>query len=651
MPRLSTQQKVLLVATVLVAALYWSGLSGPFLFDDFENFKPIAQWLQGDASFSEVVFGHQSLVFARPVAMASFLLNASVGGAEAFYFKLGNLLIHLGCGWLIWALCRRLLRLDARLQPLAETLSVLIAILWLVHPLHVSTVLYAVQRMTQLGTLFALASVLAYLAGRQRLATQRPVAYLLLFAAFPLLLLAGVLSKQHAAVAPALCLVIELAYHRRLVPGPKAPTAAFFSLFLGLPLLGLVALFAVRPGLLLAGYADYDFTLAERLLSEPRALVDYVGQILFPRTPRMGLYTDDFVVSRSLFEPISTVYSIAILGGVSVAAIALRRRAPTFFAGWFLFLAAHGVESTFLPLDIYFEHRNYLPMVGLLLSVIGLLGLLPAPLDTNVLTPKQLGMFTATAIVLVLSFATLGRVLVWSNQEAIIAQGLEHHPNSLRALLDKAALAQRAQRFDTYMEVMESLKASTIPRHRMLGNLYSLSIDCIRRQDSDPAYLSAAARNAGPRVTLAELLAFRVVAQEIQRRQGCGAITNTGVAQTIDQVLAATPTQSDAMQPKVLMRILAAELYMRDGKWPEAATQAALAWQPGADPSIGAQLGRIYMQQGRLDEASRTLEEVGARIKCHNASDRSNFEALWQSLQSLRTATGNAPAPSPIGCR
>lgn len=650
MPRLSTQQKVLLVATVLVAALYWSGLSGPFLFDDFENFKPIAQWLQGDASFSEVVFGHQSLVFARPVSMASFVLNASIGGAEAFYFKLGNLLIHLGCGWLIWALCRRLLRLDTRLQPLAETLSVVVAVVWLLHPLHVSTVLYAVQRMTQLGTLFALASVLAYLAGRQRLATQRPAAYLLLFVAFPLLLLAGVLSKQNAAVAPALCLVIEWAYHRRLTPAPRAPTVAFFSLFLGLPLLGIVALLALRPEMLLAGYADYDFTLAERLLSEPRALMDYVGQILFPRTPRMGLYTDDFVVSRGLFDPISTLYSIAFLASVSIAAIVLKHRAPTFFAGWFLFLAAHGVESTFLPLDIYFEHRNYLPMAGLLLSVVGLLGLLPAKLNTNVLTPKQLGMFTAGAIVLVFSFATLGRVLVWSNQESIISQGLEHHPDSLRALLDKAALAQRAERFDTYKEAMESLKASTSPRHRMLGNLYSLSMDCIRKQDSDPAYLTAAAREASPRVTLAELLAFRVIAQEIGRRQGCGAITNSEVARTMDQILAATPTQPEAMQPKVLMRILAAELYVRDSRWPEAAVQAELAWQPGADPSIGAQLGRIYMQQGRLEEAGHTLVEVAGRIKCHNSSDRTNFEALWQSLQSLKASTGSVPVPSPVSC-
>ena len=644
------QQRILLLATVLVAALYWTGLSGPFLFDDFENFKPVAKWLEGSASTGEVIFGYQSLLFARPVSMASFLVNAAIGGPEAFYFKLGNLLIHLGCGWLVWALCRRLLMLDSRLAPTADFLSVFVAIVWLVHPLHVSTVLYAIQRMTQLGSLFALLAVLAYLAGRQRLTTRRPVAFLLLFLVFPLFVVAGILSKQNAAVAPALCLAIEIAYQQRLSPARK-PLLAFFAVFLALPMLGLTAILISKPHLLLAGYADYDFTLAERLLSEPRALVDYIGQILFPRTPRMGLYTDDFPISRSFLDPASTAYSALLLVAVSVAAIVLRKRAPTFFAGWFFFLVAHGVESSFLPLDIYFEHRNYLPAVGLLLSVTGLLALRPATISTNVLTPKQLGLFAAIAIVLVFSFATLGRVLVWKNQDTIVSQGLKYHPDSLRALLDKAALAQRAQRYDTYMEVMGSLKNSAIAKHRMLGHLYSVSLDCIRRQDSDPTHLAAAAKETSRHVTLAELMAFRVVAQEIGRPQRCGSITNSKVADTIDQILDATSDQPDAMQPKVLMRILAAELYMRDQRWPEAVIQAKLAWQPGADPSIGAQLGRIYMQQGRLDDADHVFEDVAERVKCHNMTDRTNFESLWQSLQSLKTAMGGVAAPSPLRCR
>ena len=82
----------LLLATLLITAcLYWPGLNGPFLFDDRFNFTVIQEWLRGEASLQKAIFGHQSLMLGRPVAMASFIANAAVGGDSALYFKLGTL--------------------------------------------------------------------------------------------------------------------------------------------------------------------------------------------------------------------------------------------------------------------------------------------------------------------------------------------------------------------------------------------------------------------------------------------------------------------------------------------------------------------------------------------------------------------------------
>ncbi|MCY0536413.1 hypothetical protein, partial [Klebsiella pneumoniae] len=58
------------------------------------------------------------------------------------------------------------------------------------------------------------------------------------------------------------------------------------------------------------------------------------------------------------------------------ASLAARKRAPSIPAGWFFFLVAHLVESSFLPLEMYYEHRNYLPSFGLLLAATGLLEIL-----------------------------------------------------------------------------------------------------------------------------------------------------------------------------------------------------------------------------------------------------------------------------------
>ena len=218
---------LMIVAMLATAALYWSGLHGPFLLDDPFNFTVIDEWRRGEASLREAVFGHQSLLFARPLAMASFVANVALGGEQPFSYKLGNLLVHLLCGALIWQTMRRLLALDPRLKDMAAPVALVLTALWLVHPLHVSTVLYPVQRMAQLSTLFTVLALAVYLSARVCIADGRlQGAYLRLFLFFPLCVLAGLLSKQNAAVAPALCLIAELAYFSRTGPRCRMSRAA-----------------------------------------------------------------------------------------------------------------------------------------------------------------------------------------------------------------------------------------------------------------------------------------------------------------------------------------------------------------------------------------------------------------------------------------
>src|SRR5690606_28740337 len=70
-------------------------------------------------------------------------------------------------------------------------------------------------------------------------------------------------------------------------------------------------------------------------------------------------------------SPPSTAVSILALAIASALAVVVRKRAPGIFVGWFFFLAAHLVESSFLPLELYFEHRNYLPALGLSIAFVG----------------------------------------------------------------------------------------------------------------------------------------------------------------------------------------------------------------------------------------------------------------------------------------
>lgn len=633
---------ILLLALIITAAVYWAGLSGPFIFDDEWNLAPIRMWQAGQASLREALFPQASLVFSRPVSMASFALTTWLWGDTNFSFKLGNLIVHLACGVMGWMLLRHALKRDVRLAPHAELLAALVAAFWLLHPLHVSTVLYAVQRMAQLSTLFALAAVWIYLVARQQLIDGRTrQAWLNLFIGFPALLVLGVLSKQNAAVTPALCLVLELAYFTAQ-SRPGRSITLFFSVFLVLPMLGVAGLLAFAPEKLLATYAEWDFTLWERLLTQPRVLMDYIGMLLFPRGPLMGLYTDDFAVSDGLLSPPSTLLAMLAIAGISLAAIALRKRAPSVFAGWFFFLVAHAVESSFLPLEMYYEHRNYLPSLGLLWAVLGAIALIPK-FRTNVLSPRRLGLLGATGFLLIMCVATLGRVLVWQDIGTIATLGVKAHPDSLRARFDLASWAMKNGDHKSAQSAMRHLAISDDPRHRQLGRLGMVTVNCMRGVDEgNLKLLQQAAAEHLPILTTFEAQAFLLMSTATSEKS-CAGVPHSVVVAYLKQILDAASAQPETAGPKWFARYALSEIYARDNQGRAAQEQAEMAWKGGREPKVGAFLATLYIRNDQLQSGETLVAELGRVIKPY---DKQGQEVLANLRKRL--AEKSAPATRPI---
>ncbi|UHQ22569.1 hypothetical protein LVB77_18240 [Lysobacter sp. 5GHs7-4] len=601
---------LLLGAAVAAVAIYWSGLDGPFLFDDAANLAALRPWYNGQLDWRQVALGQPGLIESRPVAMLSFLLSAGLGGPGPLSYKLGNVLLHLLCGLLAFRVLRRALDEDAVLASRARAMAATAVALWLLHPIQVSTVLYAVQRMAQLSALFALAAVWTYLVARRRLIRgPSRSAWLLLFAAFPCLLAAGVLSKQNAAVAPLLCLVLELAYFR--APRPNA-IKAFFGLFLVVPAAAVLALLAISPDTVLGGYAEWDFSLAQRLLTQARVLCDYLGALLAPRGETMTLFRDDVVVSTGLFSPATTAAAIVALLALSAIAVALRKRVPSVFAGWFFFLAAHSVESGPLPLEMYYEHRNYLPSIGLALAVVGLAALLPAR-AFNV-RGSRLALLGVVAVCALLAWSAQGRVATWRSKAEIVAQALIHHPDSLRARQTQAFIDLSANRYDAAVAQMEYLRRSPLPRRRMLAGIDLVSIACLAGRDPDPAQLRTALADRQPQITLDEVLVADLLAQASAPGR-CPRIGEAQAIATVHTLLAAAPTQPERATPKRQLRYVAALLHARAGQWPQAQDQAERAWSPQATPEIGDLLVQACAKNGQTACARRVLAQLDARTR------------------------------------
>ena len=624
---------VLALATL---ALYWPGLHGPFLLDDGANLGALQRWLDGQASALEVMFGNASGRLGRPVSMLSFLASAGTGGLHPFAFKLGNLLVHVACGLIGWRVLALLLAQHRATAPHARALAAFVAALWLLHPINVSTVLYAVQRMAQLGSLFALASLWAYVVGRTQLADGRTRQGLWkLFGLFPLLLLCGMFSKENAAVAPALCLLAELVFFRGR-PAPGHGLRAFYAIFLAVPALFALGLLVFSPSTLLGGYVMRDFTLLERLLSQARALCEYTGLIAWPRGEAMGVFVDDFATSTGLLSPPTTALAIAGLLALSGAALALRQRAPEVCFGWFFFLVAHGVESSAMPLELYFEHRNYLPAWGLLLAAGGLLFRLGRWIADNWAPRAWVLRGAATLAVAAVALVAVQQVQVWRSMEGIVAQALAYRPTSLRANLETATLSIRAGDLESARRVMDRLATSGVDRHEVIGRLNRVALDCLLGRPLDGSDLAAVRAIDLRSVTAIEVQAFRPLSTAVVQDQCGGQVDDATVAEGIVELLSSTGAQSESSRPKGILRMAAANHFLRANRLTEARQQSELAWQSSsAGHAAGLLIAAIQVREGNKQGAQQTLDRVRASVGSHEVAASRQLGEVQSAIDAL----------------
>lgn len=635
------------LVVALTALVYIPGLSGPFMFDDTPNLLPLRRWAEGDTSWQEALFGNRSGLFGRPLSILSFMLDAKLFGVGAFSFKLTNLIVHLLCGTLIYMLLRKLLPRDTQLGPHAVPIALAIAGIWLLHPLQVSTVLYIVQRMAQLSTLFILLALFAFVIGRQALGEGRIRAGALwLFLAMPTATALGILCKENGALAPLLCAVLELGYFRPSgqTPRPRA-VKAFFLFGLVLPLLATAAHFGWPLSRLTSSYSGRTFTLGERLLSEPRALLSYIGDLLLPHGPALGLYTDDFAVSHSLMDPPTTLLAILALVGLVGIAVASRHRAPAVFTGIMFYLAGHAMESTVFPLELYFEHRNYLPSIGIFLAVAGTLKWLADALSHNVKNSRshtRLWVVGVVALCATLSVATSARAWVWQSWTTVVRQAVAQHPESTRAQLDNLSIVWNTGTTEQTRQLLDQLSHSDNPLTRRVALISTLWHECQTTHAVESRHIKDVSAIAGTKLQLGEMGAFQQVSDYLEKHE-CTGLTQIEFADMLRTIVDAAP-QPQTNTAVWRTRFIAATLYLRGGDRLEAERQASLTWNTNvADPAVGTLLARIQIDNNDIAAARITQAQLHARTPHWDQSGHivlAKIDAILKQIP-VRLKSGN----------
>lgn len=452
------------ISLLIVTIVYWPGVQGYWLFDDYPNIVDNSGVQPNEVSVPALVraaLSSPASDFKRPLASLSFAANYLVGGLDPFGWKLVNLIIHLLNGVLVFVLMQRLLASARRAStatsnhtgiapeaPPASVLAALTAAGWMLLPINLSGVLYVVQREESMANLFVLLGLVGYVAGRQWMLRNDNVAdrpattcnrassldgFLLCAASITLTTAAGLLVKETAVMLPLYAFLIEwIVFHFRHTQGStEARDARIATLFVLVLLLPMIAgLFWQLPQVLKpATWATRNFTLVQRLLSEPRVVCDYLAWTLLPAPHALSFYHDDFRISTGLLSPWTTLASLFVLAALVALLFRMRRRQPLVALGIALFLGCQLLTGTILQLELVYEHRNYFASFGVLLAVVPWL----AEAENGSATWSWLRRAVLASLMLWWTSLTALTAYAWSDPLRLAQELAERAPDSPRA--------------------------------------------------------------------------------------------------------------------------------------------------------------------------------------------------------------------------
>ncbi len=431
----------LLVLAVLLG--YGNSTDAPFYMDDFSSIQEnprIYNWPDRDLNTNlQALWEYAPL---RIVGYLSFALNYAYSHFDTSSYHWVNIGVHSLVGLALFFLIRGLLQsphVREQTTPLMWMgLPLFAALLFLLHPLHTQAVTYIVQRLASMAALFYLLSLLSFVQGRLRTGTKAATAWFVACGVFALL---AFFTKQNTVTLPFALLLIEALFFTHQIK-------RFMLLSLGV----FAALFGVWA-ILAFGFEYQPFSLkamqavtretttisrTEYLATQMTVLWTYIRLFIFPA----GLHVDyDWLKLTGFADPKVLMALAAHVGVLLFAAFLLYKKQRLAAFALIFYYLAHSIESSLIPIrDVIFEHRAYLPDVGLAIFVAWLLtAVLPRWLH-----PQSLAVL-AIMLVLALGSLTWQRNQVWRDPVSLWRGNTELAPNKARAwsILGKHYLQQK----------------------------------------------------------------------------------------------------------------------------------------------------------------------------------------------------------------
>lgn len=470
---------ILALLVLPVCLIYSNTLEAPFYFDDIFNIEESRSVRLNQFTPKGILNAClNSPISNRPVSYISFALNYYLGYYNVFGYHIVNIVIHILSGlwfylFLELTLSHSHLNLDKKQQFL---ISFFTALIWLVHPIQIQSVTYIVQRMNSMAAMFYALTFWLYIKGRMS-ANNRKQWLFFSAAAFSGVLALG--SKEITASLLFFLFLYEYYFFQNLRKvWLKRNVILFIGIFIIFGIIIYVFMGANPFETILTAYANRNFTLTERVLTQYRVIMFYISLLVYPLPSRLSLL-HDFQISTSLFEPVTTFLSIIVIIGLLVFAviIAKKERLISFCILWFFGNLL--IESSIVGLEIIFEHRTYLPsMFFILIPVI----ILFRYSKWNLVRKGFL-----SAIVVVFCFWTYERNNVWNDPVAFWKDNIIKSPNSERGYNNLGRIYILK---DSYQLAIQSLKQAIKLNTNMVEAYINLGVAYTNIKAYDMALIS-----------------------------------------------------------------------------------------------------------------------------------------------------------------
>jgi tetratricopeptide (TPR) repeat protein len=349
---------------LLLLVTYGNSSKGVWVFDDEPNIvenKYVHLKTLDWENIQKTFYGIDQKKISRPVAYFTFGINYYFGQLNPFGYHIVNILIHYCASIFLFLFIYRTLNLP-RLKEEYGSSSYAIALLatffWAASPVNVTALTYIVQRMASMAGMFYIMSMYFYLAGRINEHFLKKISFFVLCGISAAL---AVGSKENAVMLPISLYLYDLLLIQGITSENINRNFKYF-LFPVIIVASLAVIFFVDVSSLLrlGDYVIRPFSMWERVLTETRVVVLYISLLLYPVSSRLML-SHDFIISRSLFDPWTTMAAILFITGCLGLAIAIARKKPLISFCILFFFLNHVIESSFIPLELVFEHTNYTP--------------------------------------------------------------------------------------------------------------------------------------------------------------------------------------------------------------------------------------------------------------------------------------------------